>query len=607
MCGINLILDKNNNLDQKPIQAMNQAIIHRGPDTSKYKSLILKHSTLYLGANRLAITDPKSTEHQPLSSHNQNHHLCFNGEIYNQQDLRKKSKHTFRSNTDTETLLAGLESNGLQILTETNGMYAFIYVNSSNESIYFGRDPHGIKPLYYYEDDHYLIISSEIKGIIASGLVEKKFNANALQHYLQYRYTQAPYTFYQNIVEVKHGQYFKWTEFELTNHTIHYQGHHTFDRQENVVNTTIDLLRKSIKRQLPQYTEAGLFLSGGTDSTLLLALLRDLGVNNLPIFTVGNTLKSNQHGSQDFAYAQKAAKLYNYSLNPIEVSEQFLQTFPEYIASIDQPIADNAGWLTWILSKQSVNACKVAFSGAGADELFAGYNRHVAFEKYLKIVPYNISGLRKLAFFPESKTLPFRNTFRLVNKLASSIDKSPEKTWTNFITFSSFNNLQKDKIEVKFNASTDLLKQALQHDLHNYLPYDVLKISDISSMASGQEVRVPFLDLELSHYTQSIPADVLLKHGKKWILKTILTQLNGDQFASRTKSGFGLPLNSWLQGKYGDTLLHYIRDKSNPIFQFIEYEFVNQLIEQHFNNKKDLSGELYAMITLAAWIKKEFV
>lgn len=611
MCGINLILDKKNRLDEKAILAMNQAIVYRGPDATNYKKISFRQGSIYLGANRLAITDPNSTVHQPISSADNKHHLCFNGEIYNHQDLRKITTHKFRSNTDTESLLAAIEANGLQVLSKANGMYSFIYVDSEKERISFGKDPHGIKPLYYFDNDDFLIVSSEIKGILASGLVEKKLNAEVLQHYLHFRYAPPPSTFYKNIFEVKPGQFIIWTENQITKHPINYLGGNTFANEEEVVNQTKKILQESIQRQIPKDTAAGLFLSGGTDSTLLLAILRELGLKNLPLFTIGNNLNSKHHGSQDFAFALKAAKNYNFDINPIEISEQILQTFPEYVASIDQPIADNAGWLTWILSGKSVQYAKVVFSGAGADELFAGYNRHQAFEKYLKIMPYNIPGLQKLAIFPEAASIPFSNTFRQINKIAASVDTTPEKTWTNFIKLGSFNdailkNSANAKNPIQFNSKTDFLKQALSHDLFNYLPNDVLKITDNSSMAWGQEIRVPFLDLEISHFASSIPADVLLKNGKKWILKSILKQLQGNQFATRTKAGFGMPLNLWLQNKQGQQLLNYIRDRSNPIFQYLDFNQVNQLIEKHLSNKKDLAAELNALIVLAAWVKKEF-
>jgi asparagine synthase (glutamine-hydrolysing) len=614
MSGINLILDKKNTLNQEPILAMNKAIAHRRPNASFHKKVSFHQSTIYLGVNKLNVSNSESDINPLGSSENQNHHLCFSGNIYNHQELRQNANlELARKYTETDLFLAGLESKGILTLSELNGIYAFIYVDAENETIFFGRDPQGVKPLYYFEDEQYLIISSEIKGILASGLVKKKLNEQVLRHYLQFRYALPPDTFFQNIVEVIPSQYLQWTDKGLVKKKFTYNSRNTFTAGHNLVKETKNLLLQSLQRQVQKDSNIGLSLSGGVDSTLLLALWQELGIKSNPfLYTIGNRLTPKYYGSEDFVFAQKAAKTYNAEINLIEISEQIFDSFPEYIKSVDQPVADNAAWLMWLLAKKSSKTCKTVLSGTGADELFAGYNRHHAFEKYLKIMPYTILGLNGLAFLPEKTKLPFSNTFRLLNKLTSSLDKSPEKTWENFIALTNF----KDdffrtqliaKSSIRFNPKTNLLRQALDNDLKNYLPYDVLKISDNSSMPWSQEVRFPYLDLELSSYAQSIPVELLVEKGNKWILKVLLKQVKGKQFTTRKKVGFGMPLNQWLQSKQGDILLSYIRDDSNPIFQYVNYNAVNQLIDEHLKNKKDHTGGLYALIVLAAWIRENFV
>lgn len=610
MCGINIIIDKTNTLDPESILAMNKAILHRGPDHSGYEKISNNGFSIYMGANRLAITDPDSHANQPFVISNENA-LVFNGEIYNHITLRKKLNFPFKSQSDTETLFYGLKEYSRSFISELNGMYAFAYWDQKNKSLILARDTNGTKPLYYFENDKYLIASSEIKGILASGLVKKEFNDEVLYSYLIFRYPSPPATFYKNINELLPGKCLTYASNEISISNIKPTTQKLFSTENYLLKDIEELLMKAVESQLPNFVDSGLFLSGGVDSTLLLAIINGMGVKDFPVFSVDTEIPGQNFSTSDGSFARLAAKKYNGKPTILKVESGFLNSFDDFIKTIDQPIADNSTWLTWALSGLAKKQVPVIFSGAGADEYFAGYNRHYAFYKYLNISPFGTQFLNKMAIFPEGKNSPFREKFRLANKLLKSVSNTPEKTWLNFIAINFFRTTDlplrnKMRTESLNWQGKEHLKQALSHDRKGYLPHDVLKITDNASMQHGLEVRVPYLDTELVSFINSIPSELLLKQGPKWILKSILKNYGGNEFVKRNKEGFGLPLNYWLHKPEGKVLLDYLKPGNNPLYDYIPQPMVKQLVKEHLHKSRDHSPELYSLIILSAWLKNEF-
>ncbi len=588
---------------------MNQATLHRGPDQSDFVRINLPSSIIYMGANRLAITAPDEHGSQPMSTADTGLHLCFNGEIYNHLALRNDLNAEFRTLTDTETLLHGLRDKGTSFIRELNGMYAFACLDQARSVLTLVRDPQGMKPLYFYEDQDFFIASSEIRGILASGFVKKAFNEHALKHYLLFRYCKSPATFYQNIQELPPGSILQWQpETPVHTELLQAKPGRIYSPDDLIVEVTDKLLLDAVQSQLPHYVNAGLLLSGGIDSSLLLAQLYSLGIKNFPVFSVVTSENYKNYGTNDAYYAGKAARLYEAEQHVLTLDPSVINSFPDYVQTIDQPVADAAGWLTWLISLQAGKYVKTIFSGAGADEYFAGYNRHTAFHHYMKIAPVGTPLLNKLAIFPETRNIPLRKGFRLLNKLLESVDNTPQKTWSNFISFNKFKNgfvkqsvLRPEKADFSFDLSN-----ALAHDRNNYLPYDVLKITDNASMAASLEVRLPYLDRQLTSYIQSIPADMLLKHGSKWILKTLLKNKGGYVLTQRSKEGFGIPMNKWLLSPSGKPLTDMLQRADNLLYEYMDRTAVMQLLNEHIHMKRDYSGELYSLIVLSAWLEREF-
>ena len=279
MCGINLIIDKTKSLSSDIIRSMTGLTKHRGPDEVGIKIKEHQAAIYHLGVNRLKITDQSSAASQPFISKDQRFALLFNGEIYNYFNLKNKLLNRgiqFYSHSDTEVLFHWLKIFGKNGIYELNGMFAFIFIDFETGKVMVARDRFGIKPVYYFHDDRYVIVSSEIQPIVQAGLVEKKLNESQVHHYFQYKYVSPPETLYKEVFEVLPGNILTFSEhrFELENFP---RNSGSFEPVNLDINNIEDLLKDSLLQQLTASVPLGILLSGGTDSTLLLALAKHEG------------------------------------------------------------------------------------------------------------------------------------------------------------------------------------------------------------------------------------------------------------------------------------------------------------------------------------------
>jgi asparagine synthase (glutamine-hydrolysing) len=616
VCGINLFVDKRNNPDETIIRRMNISIRHRGPDASRFGRYTFANNAIFIGNNRLKIIDKSDEANQPFISSDGRFCLSFNGEIYNYRELRKSldKKYSFRTGSDSEVLLYHLIEHGAEGLSELNGMFAFILYDSQTGTVLVARDRHGIKPLYYSSHEHYLLISSEIKGILSAGLVKKELNSAQIPHYLKYKYAKRPETFYKNIFELEPGHliYADQHTLEISKWVKPANDKKINPESSLLIKNTKELLFKAVERQLESDVSNGIFLSGGVDSTLLLAIVNELGITDFPSFSIVNTPEDKDFGTDDYIYARKAARLYNSVHHEISIDSSILKKSEELFQQMDQPIGDSALLLTWLISDFSAKKVKVAMSGAGADEWFAGYNRHWAYKKYLDYfykhdTLIHFSGLL-VNIIPEGFSHPFRKQAKLWNKFASEMNPDP------LLTFDNFSGLQyptdliksgKQKVNTGLPRET-LLQNALQKDRNGYLISDILMLTDKMSMLKSLEVRVPYLDNELTSFIEQLPSELLLKNGKKWILKEILQDLQGKDFTQRKKEGFGMPVGKWIKKEENHFLLEHLKNKNSLLYHYIPFEKTAEMLSEHLSGKKDHSAILWSLIVLANWIQKEF-
>ena len=434
MCGINLIFDRQNKVDASLISKMAENTSHRGPDETIIKTLKSANSTFHLAANRLKITDQTNAAAQPFMLEDQKHLLLFNGEIYNYFDLKNELLRegiSFRSHSDTEVLFHWIRLFGISRLEELNGMFAFVYADIEKEELWMARDRFGIKPLYYYQDQNHFVISSELNSIMSSGIPPKKINKEQISHYLLYKYAKPPETFFKGVYALQPGNVLHHAKNE-----VDFQSFYTTPSVDPAFeysqNDAEDLIRQSLVEQLQSDVPIGLLLSGGVDSTLLLAIAKSEGYT-MPTFSIVNSKQDRAFGTADDRFARLASSTFQSDHHEIMLDIGILDQFDQMISKMDQPIGDSAYFMTSLISQEASKSVKVLLSGAGADELFGGYNRFQAFSTYLKnqaTLKWAIPLARPIVNnLPTGFNYPLRKKIRLLQKWISSYDANAIKTF----------------------------------------------------------------------------------------------------------------------------------------------------------------------------------
>jgi asparagine synthase (glutamine-hydrolysing) len=614
VCGIHLIVSKKE-LSNAPIAAMCQATRHRGVDGQGFYFKKWQDNYLYFAHNRLKIIDFSTAAAQPMHSEDENEVLVFNGEIYNAALLKKQLPNViWRSqNSDTEVLLNWLKRYGTTRLDELEGMFAFIFWNKKEEKLIVARDRSGMKPLYVAHYENYLLFSSEIKAIHASGLVPIAWNKTAMQSYLQYKYASTPIFQYVEEISPAHvGQViFQDMSLKTYRYVFAKQSYQEYDAH-SIVRQVQKLLTQSVEKHLIADADIGLMLSGGVDSTLLLATLQRLGKNNFPCLSI--QWQEKEWATEDFKYAEKAATQFGGELHPVLATPQLLHQYFEHIQYIDQPIADSAYCLTNIMAKKATQmGIKVLFSGAGADEWFAGYQRHAAYYQYLKYwkkFPWDWFKKTK-PMLPDGKHHPLREKFRQMNRFMQKVENNPFQTFLNFTTLTGFSsedflvNTHQELDTLPENADlNDYLSFAFWHDIQHYLTQDVLSLTDKAAMQQGVEVRLPYLDVQLIAFMQTVLPEKRIYKGRKWILNYLLELYGGSLYTQRSKAGLGMPLAAWLRMPEFEYITAWHKQPHHPLFEVIRYEKALKLYAQHQNCQQDFSAEIWAISVLYHFMEK---
>jgi asparagine synthase (glutamine-hydrolysing) len=526
-------------------------IQHRGPDFQSSKFC----SNVAFGHARLSIVDLSTAANQPFTDTTGKHHLIFNGEIYNHAELRKKATENgvnFNTVSDTEVLLNLLIEKGEKALDDLNGFFAFVYYNEEKNEIISARDRMGIKPLLYAETNDAVYFSSELKPLLDFD-INREIDQTALENYFAYTYIPAPLTIFKSVkkmlpgewIKISNGVVQKGTYFSL-NEKPAFEG--SF---ENAKTQLADLLNQSVKLRLLADVPVGCFLSGGLDSSIISAIAKEQK-NDLNTFSVG--FDHPYFNESDFAEQMAAhigSKHHRIQFN----KNQFTQVIPDFLNSLDEPFADSSSIAVYLLSQETKKEVTVALSGDGADELFGGYRKHLAETKIR-----NTGSLKKRMINSAAGILPqpsdsrggkWSDLQRKIKKFAAGLKLTNEERFEFYCRWISsadegrlINNFGSSKYLVE---KIDSMNDYLMNDQRMVLPNDMLKKVDSMSMAHGLEVRVPFLDHNLVHFANSLPADWKVNSTKtKLILRESFKQLLPDDILHRSKKGFEIPLNTWL-------------------------------------------------------------
>lgn len=533
MCGIHLILGATGSGGNR-IKQMLAACDHRGPDQSGIEPIGEK---IWIGANRLKILDLSDNASQPMKSSNGKSVLVWNGAVYNYSELREKlilAGLVFQTRSDTEVLMYWLENHGDNGLVELNGMYSLIFINLEKQEILIARDPTGQKPLYYSHIDNRWIFSSEASGVAAAMDAKPTIDTSQFLPYTYYRFPWPDRSFFEGIRQLLPGEVLV-LDFEGN---ILRQAKTDFAHGISSNSSNLEsLLKKSVLSCFHSDRQAGMILSGGVDSSLIYALWYEQTGKALPTFTAHFGAKYNSRFS-DLKYAQLLFKKYPSQHEGIQISKETLMAnWQEYVLSMDQPVGDSAGFLAWYICKHIKSHVKALVSGAGADELFGGYNRHKAFLYYLKN-PSLTSLVGKVIASLGMKT---------AQKFLASIEEKDEETFIQMAALYPIPSKHLAHFAAYYPKEEGDLKSALAFDRQFYLVNDILKIHDNTCMSHGIEGRAPYLDHDLIAYASQLSEQGLRNNIGKKNLKAMLNARGLSVISNRKKIGFGMPFGEWLE------------------------------------------------------------
>ncbi|MCL6258948.1 asparagine synthase (glutamine-hydrolyzing) [Aquiflexum sp. TKW24L] len=535
MCGIHALVQPQPH-GLTAIERMMHATEHRGPDFSGFCQV---EEGIFFAANRLKIQDLRDTSNQPLRSKDRSAVLVWNGELYNHPELKEiltNEGYELDTVSDSIILLQWLMAFGKEGIQKLKGMFAFVFADLKKKEILVSRDISGEKPLYFHQNGKSWIFSSETNGILAGMEYPSKIDKTQFLPYFYYRHSMPDSSFFEVVKQVLPGEIIS---LDLEGHVVQREKMVLERNQKREIsqNKFEEILQEAVSKSFAAERPVGMVLSGGADSSLLYAVWYELTGQKLPTYTVALESKL-QTKYNDPHFVRLFNKQYPSEHREISVSKAtVMENWEAYIQSMDQPIGDSASFLTWLVAKEAKEEVKVLVSGAGADELFAGYNRHRAFRHFLN----HPTVLRQIATFSD---FPFPTYLK---KLLQSISKNPADTFIQMAAVDKIPEAYLGIFKSWYPKSEFDFKNALDWDRTFYLVNDILKIHDNACMAHGIEGRAPYLYSGLLEFALAQTEEELLKTKEKVFIKEALRKRGLGQIADRKKLGFGLPLQEWME------------------------------------------------------------
>ena len=547
------------------VQRMNAAQLHRGPDDRGVVRCEFVRGEVVLGNTRLAIIDTSPAGHQPMNDPDTGNWITYNGETYNFKELRRQiGSSQWFSNTDTEVVLRAYNKWGIDAFRRMRGMFAVAIWDSTNQQLVLARDPLGIKPLYYFAAKDRLVFASELRALLASGFTPRRLSAEGVDSYLATGSVESPLTIVEGIKQLLPGhclQINRGIEIAEVKFAERKCVEAPSNRDEAVARLRSEL-EESVRLHLVSDVPLGVFLSGGMDSSALVALMSRLDHRPKTFSVVFD-----ENTFTEAPFSRAVAERFNTDHSEIRLSEQRLvQLLPDAIAAIDQPTMD--GINTYVVSSAVKNAgITVALSGLGGDELFAGYP---SFRRAMKLssemsrrVFRAASGFGKIALNGSVQRHKF---WQLANSECRPVDVY--RISRQLFSSDSVARITERKTLAKKNGhdySNDIVNVISSLELKGYMTNTLLRDTDAMSMAHSLEVRVPFVDTELVNFVLSLPGQWKLRGRNsmpKPLLADALVDLLPRDFLARPKMGFTLPFEKWLQRNLRTEVSSVLRDSS---------------------------------------------
>ena len=623
MCGIVGIVSTNSSpVDEALLGRMCNAIRHRGPDDDGF----YVNGPVGLGMRRLSIIDLKSGQ-QPIHNQDRTAWIVFNGEIYNYLELRAKLEklgHTFYTNSDTEAIVHAYDQYGSDCPKHLRGMFAFAIWDERTQELFLARDRVGKKPLLYAQLNNELVFGSEFSALLQHPGVSREVDHQAIHHYLSFMCVPAPLTAYRSIRKLEPGHSLQWRKGEIKVERYWQPDFsHKLDIDEvEAGERALEILRDAVRVRLMSEVPLGAFLSGGIDSSAVVALMSEASSDPVKTFSIG-------FEEQDFSelhHARRIAEHVGADHHEFIVRPDAMEVLPLLVEHYGEPYADSSAIPTYYVARETRRHVTVALNGDGGDESFAGYERYAAMqlaERYHRLP----APLRKLAIQPAIGLLPSSETSRSRIRdakrfiQAASLPKRERYLrWVSVFDPQAKHDLYSESFlreTANVHASeildpwfahangSGIVDAALLTDIMTYLPNDLLVKVDIATMAVSLEARSPFLDHHVIEFAASLPEKFKLRGlTTKYLLKRVLKKLLPAENLERRKMGFGVPIGHWFRGEMQSFLRETLLSQKSLGRGLFKPEAVKQLVELHTRGERDYAHQLWTLLMLELWFMR---
>ncbi|MBL0241368.1 MAG: asparagine synthase (glutamine-hydrolyzing) [Chloracidobacterium sp.] len=625
MCGIvGFVNNSARAADRAVLEAMNGAIVHRGPDDDGF----YVHDNVGLAMRRLAIIDLAGGK-QPMHNADRTKWIVFNGEIYNYRELRadlEKRGHSFYTNSDTEAIIHLYDEYGADCLQYLRGMFAIAIWDKSDRSLFLARDRVGKKPiLYSHQPNGDLIFGSEFQAILKHPSVTREVDYGAIDSYLSYLCVPAPETAFKQIRKLEPGHWLKWKDgnVETRRYWLPDFSKKIKISEDEAIQETTRILRESTKLRMISEVPLGAFLSGGVDSSIVVALMAQESAAPVKTFSIG-------FEEQDFSelkYARRVAEHVGAEYSEFIVRPDALEVLPTLVEHYGEPYADSSAVPTYYVAKETRQHVTVALNGDGGDESFAGYERYMAMEvaELYRRIPRI---LRRTLIEGPIRMLPTseikKTRVRDVQRFLISANESRKERYARWMSAikptAKLALLYSDEMNARvgehnaaavldewFDRAGDLglLDATLLADQMTYLPNDLLVKVDIASMANSLEARSPFLDHKVIEFAASLPESLKMNRFRpKYLLKKVAARLVPPEVVYRRKMGFGVPIAHWFRGEMKDFVRDVLLSPASLSRGVFRPKTIEMYIDQHIRGEVDHATPIWTLLMLELWYRR---
>jgi asparagine synthase (glutamine-hydrolysing) len=620
MCGICGIINLNSsdNVDSDTLKKMGNVLHHRGPDDEGYYC----KNNIGLGMRRLSIID-LNTGKQPLFNENGSICVIFNGEIYNFKELQDElieKGHTFSTKSDTEVIVHAYEEFGYECVSKLNGMFAFAVLDKRKNLLLLARDRLGKKPLYYFHDSKCFLFASEIKALLQSGMIKSELDMEAIDLFLTYEYIPAPWSIFKNILKLPPGHILILSNDQCCIKSYwDISAQNELQLESNPEDQLLWLLNDSIRLRLRSDVPLGVFLSGGVDSSAVLAMMSNLTSEPIRTFSIG----FNDNSYNELPYARRVSRLFNCDHHEIIIEPNVVQWINDLIYFVDEPFGDTSIFPTYLVSRMARKDVKVVLSGDGGDEVFAGYETYIA-DKIGRLyhkIPSSIRGnliQKALGMLPVTqKKKGLLNKSRRFLQGCILPESLQHVRWMMYITEMEKRELYSEELNCAIDSklsyewmqgifknvnSGDPLRQQQYVDIKTFLADDILVKVDRMSMANSLEVRSPLLDYRLVEFAMMLPSSLKLRGFKsKYIFKKALNGLLPGEILHRKKEGFSSPLKNWIKNELKPMMLDLLSSEVVKKRGYFRAQYIENLISEHLADKENHAHKLWPLMVFELW------